>query len=145
MTVLLVAIACGLATGGVVLGARGLLGVTSPLEDVVADLHRPRRGDIVVRDGWGWLAGRPSPAIAADLAATDKNTGDWVRDRCTWSLLAATPGLVATMLSASGVVQVVSPVMALGFVAAGHQLGEHLLQPRLEVAPSSLETLGDLG
>lgn len=124
MTALLVAIACGLATGGVVLGARGLLGVTAPLDEVVADLHRPRRpGHTATRDRWSWVAGRPSPGLTADLAVTGKDTADWVRDRCTWALLAATPGLIATMLTAAGALQVLSPAVALGLVAVGAVAG----------------------
>lgn len=104
MTVLVVALACGLAASGVLLVARGLLGTTPALADVVADLHRPRVAASRSRTvPWVRLAGRSTPSRDADLAVCDKDTVDWVRDRATWALLAAAPGLALTMLSAAAV------------------------------------------
>jgi len=124
MTVVMVAVCCGLAAAGVLLIVRGMVGTTAPLAGVVTELHRPRGTASGRRTiSWDRLAGRPSPSRDSDLAACGKDTGDWVRDRCTWALLGAAPGLMLSALSSAAVLTSVTVTTALAVVVVGAAAG----------------------
>ena len=112
----------GCAAGGLILIVRGLIGTTIPLASLVAELHRPRNQTVdtshrarLVRA----LEGRPSPRREADLAVCDRDNARWVRDRCTWALLGATPGIALTLLAATSTLTTVRPLAAVAVLAGG--------------------------
>ena len=125
MTLLAAVVASGLLAAGFVLILRGLVGTTVPLSALVAELHRPRvdvlpvprRVRLVEQ-----LSGRPTPSRAADLAVCERDVSRYVRDRCVWAALAATPGIFLTLLAAAAVITV-SPAVALGLTVAGAGAG----------------------
>jgi hypothetical protein len=118
-------VAFGLAAAGLLLMVRGLVGTTTPLTAVVAELHRPRttasrlRRDIVV----GNLAGAPSPRRDADLAVCERDLAGWVTDRCRWAALGTGPGLVLVVFAAAGAVPAVRVTMAVAATAVGAVAG----------------------
>ena len=110
----------GIAGAGVVLMLRGLIGTTTPLAAIVAELHRPRipaatpsRADQFA----GVIAGRPTPGRDADLAVCERSADRFVRDRLLWMGIVATPGLFAVMLAAAGSPIVPAPVTVLAIPA----------------------------
>lgn len=126
MNVWWMAMAGGLAGLGVVLMARGLVGTTTPLASMVAELHRPRHvaalpasRELVIER----LAGRRSASRDADLTICERSLDRYVQDRCTWALIGALPGVVLTMMSIGGVAAVVAPTVALLMVIAGAAAG----------------------
>jgi Flp pilus assembly protein TadB len=118
VTVLVVAVACGLGAAGLLLVVRGLVGTVPPLTTVVADLQRPRTPDTAARRSVSFerLAGPPSPARDVDLAVCGKDAAGWVRDRAAWALIGATPGVMLVLLTGTAVVTVV-PVTVAALVA----------------------------
>ena len=121
MNLTVVVLAGGLAGFGLLLVIRGVVGVTTPLQAIVAELHRPRhptpRGDSMV-----WVeqfAGRRTPGLARDLAVCERPVGKYVQDRFVWSLLFAAPGLTAALFATVGVARSVSPLVAVGLSVAG--------------------------
>ncbi len=114
-----------LAGAGVVLAVRGAVGQAPPLGVLVTELHRPRtpttahgRGLVV-----GRLAGRPSAALAADLAVLEWTPQRWVQARALWALLGATPGLALSAMSAGGAIGVFPPAVLVMSVPAGAAAG----------------------
>ncbi len=122
MSVLVVALAGGLAGAGLLLVVRGLVGATTPLAALVAELHRPRLVQVPV-DHRGlavrWLAGSGTPTRDADLAVCERDLARWVQDRLVWSLLLAAPGLALVLLSVAGGVAPVSPFVAVAAACVG--------------------------
>ena len=118
----MVALAGGLAGAGLLLVVRGLVGATTPLAALVAELHRPRLVQVPV-DHRGlavrWLAGSGTPSRDADLAVCERDLARWVQDRLVWSLLLASPGLALVLLSVAGGVAPVSPFVAVSAACVG--------------------------
>ncbi len=122
MNALVVAVAGGLAGAGVLLVLRGIVGATTPLAALVAELHRPRlAGQEADRRGRAvrWLAGSATPSRDADLAICERDLARWVQDRLVWSVLLASPGLALVLLSVAGGVAPVSPVVAVAAASVG--------------------------
>jgi Flp pilus assembly protein TadB len=118
--------AAALAGAGLLLAIRGLVGSTTPLVAIVADLHRPRtatppatRRDRAVEV----LAGHPSPRRDADLAVCERDHVQWVQHRLTWTLLGAAPALALVLLVATGTLAVVPPGVVLLAVPLGAAAG----------------------
>lgn len=119
--------AAALAGAGLLLVLRGLVGSTTPLTALVAELHRPRaaaagtasRRDVTARV----VAGRPSAGRDADLAVCDRDIGSWVQQRLAWTLLGATPGVALTFLSVAGSLQAVPPPAAVVAIPVGGAAG----------------------
>ena len=111
----------GLGAAGVLLLARGLVGTTTPLASVVAELHRPRTATPPPRSAviMETRAGRSSPSRDADLAVCERDVARWLTDRCRWALLGATPGLLLVLLTVTGVVRVVAVTAALAATVLG--------------------------
>ena len=122
MNVLMMTFAGGLAGAGLLLVIRGLVGATTPLAGLVAELHRPRLVQVPA-DHRGqairWLAGSGSPTRDSDLAVCERDLTRWVRDRLVWSLLLAGPGLVLVMLAVAGGDSPLSPLVAVGAAVVG--------------------------
>jgi Flp pilus assembly protein TadB len=123
MMLLAAVVASGLAASGVLLVVRGLVGATPPLTALVADLHRPRTAaPTAARVPWDRLAGPATTSRDADLAVCGKDPAGWVRERATWALLGAAPGVALVLLSAAGAItsvpaSVAAAVAILGAVA----------------------------
>lgn len=122
MMVLIAMAAAGCAATGLILIVRGVIGTTTPLASVLAELHRPRNLTVdttrharLLRT----LEGRPSPGREADLAVCDRDNARWVRDRCTWALLGATPGFALTLLAATSTFTTVRPPTVVAVVVGG--------------------------
>lgn len=122
MSLLLVTFAGAVAGLGVVLFIRGLVGASTPLTAVVAELHRPRvavvrarRWDTVARR----LAGRPTTSLTVDLAACERDEARWVRDRLVWVGLGASPTLVVGTYAAAGNSRFASPLTAAVVLVGG--------------------------
>ena len=119
------AVAFGFAATGLLLIVRGVVGTTTPLAAIVAELHRPRiatgpsQRDRVVET----LAGAGSPRRAADLAVCDRDLARWVTDRCRWALLGAAPGLLLLIFAAAGVLREVPVTTAAAAVVVGAVAG----------------------
>ncbi len=115
-------LAGGLLGGGLVLILRGVVGTTTPLATIVADLHRPRTDDPTVsrRDQLvERLSGRATPRRASDLTICERSTDKYVQDRCVWALLGAAPGLAIVVLGASGSMSLTTPVVTVFAIVAG--------------------------
>jgi Flp pilus assembly protein TadB len=126
VNLLAVTFAAALAGAGLVLVIRGVVGITVPLAEVVADLHRPRShtAPVTRRDrAVERLAGRPSAARDADLAVCERDLAQWVQHRLTWTLLGAAPGLILVVFAATGSLTVVPPAAALMAVPVGAAAG----------------------
>lgn len=122
MNLLLVTLAGALAGGGVLLMIRGLIGASTPLTTVVAELHRPRIAvpDPRLRDAVvDRLAGHPTRARDADLAICERDLNRWVRDRLTWAALGASPAFVVVVLAAAGSTRFASPLTAVATLLVG--------------------------
>ncbi len=110
------------AGAGVLLIVRGLVGSTTPLDVLVAELHRPRTADVhddrrsrIVEH----LTGTSTPDRAADLAVLERSLDKYLEGRLTWSMLAAAPGLAFLMLAATGSFTLLSPAVLLVTVVGG--------------------------
>ena len=122
---LVVRVAAGAVAGlGVVLILRGAIGSTVPLDQVVADLHRPRvvtprldRRAAVA----GRLSGRDTPSRRADLAATACSPERYVQNRLAWAGLFAAPAAALLLFTMTGTSVAVGPGVLVvgGIVAAG--------------------------
>lgn len=120
--VLAMTLAGACAGAGLLLVVRGLVGSTTPLDVLVADLHRPRtqhapddrRRRIVER-----LAGAPTPDRATDLAVLERTLDKYLEGRLTWSMLAAAPGLALLLLTATGSMTLLSPGVLVIIVVGG--------------------------
>ena len=126
MNLLAVTFAAALAGAGLLLVIRGMVGITVPLAEVVADLHRPRTrtAPVTRRDrAVERLAGHPSAARDADLAVCERDVAQWVQHRLTWTLLGAAPGLALVVFAATGSLTVVPPAAALMAVPVGAAAG----------------------
>jgi tight adherence protein C len=122
MNVFLIAIAAAVGMAGVLLIVRGLLGVTTPLAAVVAELHRPRhpittqsRSTRLVEQ----LVGKRTTSLERDLAVCERTEAKYVQDRFVWALLFAAPGLAIAVLSAVGAVSWATPTVGLIAIVAG--------------------------
>ena len=121
MTLLLVVVASMLAAGGLLLVMRGLLGVTTPLPTVMAELARPRTQTAVpslasrVR---ARLVGKRTEALQSDLTVVEKSDADYVTNRLMWSTLGGMPGVFAVLGVLAGVTTI-SLLAALGLMAVG--------------------------
>lgn len=112
----------GLAGAGLVLIVRGAVGTTTPLDAIVAELHRPRtptapvpwRAKLVAQ-----IAGRSTPSRAADLAICERSLDRYLQDRLAWSLLGAGPALGLLLLATTGI----AALLPLGALIVGVPLG----------------------
>jgi tight adherence protein C len=118
----LIAVAFAVGMAGVLLLVRGLIGVTTPLTAVVAELHRPRHPNtarahraVLVEQ----LAGKHTATLERDLAVCERSPAKYVQDRFVWALLFAAPGLAVTLLSAAGVVAWATPSVGILAIVAG--------------------------
>jgi tight adherence protein C len=122
VNIFLVGIAFAAGMAGILLIVRGLVGVTTPLSAVVAELHRPRhpmtarprRAQLVEQ-----LVGKRTPGLERDLAVCERSPAKYVQDRFVWALLFAAPGLAITLLSVAGAVSWASPAVGLSAIVAG--------------------------
>jgi tight adherence protein C len=122
MNVFLVAIDAALGMAGVLLMVRGLVGVTTPLSAVVAELHRPRHPATTRRRRAQFveqLVGKRTPKLESDLAMCERSPAKYVQDRFVWALLFAAPGLAITLLAVAGTVSWATPALGLVAIAAG--------------------------
>lgn len=91
---------------GLLLLIRGVVGTTTPLETLVAELHRSRAG--MAEDSFAsrrlieHLAGTETSARASDLAILERSLDKYVQDRFAWALLGAAPGLALWLLATTG-------------------------------------------
>jgi hypothetical protein len=120
----------------VLLIVRGLVGSTTSLAALVAELHRPRptttppsatRDKLIVA-----AAGRPSARRAADLAVCDRDVAWFAHQRLAWTLLGGAPGAVIVTLTATGVITTVPPPVGLASVVLG--AGAGWLYARVDLA-----------
>ena len=108
MMLLAMVLAGALGGTGLLLILRGAVGTTTPLETLVAELHRPRGG--VAENGSAsrrlieQLAGNETSDRASDLAILERSLEKYVQDRFTWALLGAAPGLTLWLLATTGTV-----------------------------------------
>ena len=122
MNLALVVVAFGLGACGLLLVIRGLVGVTTPLSAVVAELHRPRVAQPAPKFAdvaAARMVGRRSDALARDLAVLEWSEAKFAQGRLTWALLGVAPGLLVFFLSLAGTVTWASPVTALLSIVAG--------------------------
>jgi Flp pilus assembly protein TadB len=116
-------VAAALAGLGLLLVVRGLVGSTTPLAGLVADLHRPRTttapADGVRAGVLRVVAGRPSRRRDADLAVCGRDAAWWVQQSLAWTLLGAAPGLALALVVLAGGLQAVLPAAALAAVPVG--------------------------
>lgn len=120
----LIMVAAGALLGaGLLMIVRGLVGVSTPLDAFVAELHRPRVAPLVrpgrLDSSIVRLAGRPSFDRDADLAACERTAAKYVQDRLVWAGLGATPGGFFLLLSLAGVLTTIPPAGSLLAVPAG--------------------------
>jgi Flp pilus assembly protein TadB len=124
---LLLATAAAAAGGlGLLLVLRGLLGSTTPIEVVVAELHRPRTGATratMQQRAVGVVAGTPTGRLARDLAVCDRDAAQWAHQRLAWTLLGAVPGAVLTVAGLTGISNAVPPPAAVLAVPLGAVAG----------------------
>jgi tight adherence protein C len=125
MNLIIVVVASGCAAAGVLLGIRGMLGVTTPLAAVVADLHRPRQtGAGLSRSNRAIeiLVGKRSDGLRRDLSICERTDAKFVQDRLIWTLLFSVPGLLVLFGSSLGA-QWASPVVGLIVLFGGGVAG----------------------
>lgn len=122
MMLLAMVLAGALAGSGLLLMVRGVVGTTTPLESLVAELHRPRgRQDTAAgrRRLVEGLAGNETSSRAMDLAVLERSLDKYVQDRFTWALLGAAPGLTFMLLAATGTLAVFPTGVLLVVIVAG--------------------------
>jgi Flp pilus assembly protein TadB len=119
-------VAGALAGAGVLIILRGVVGETTPLTAVVAELHRPRLA-VVPTSRYGtlidWLAGKESTGRAQDLAVCERTSDRYVQDKLVWAALGAAPGAGLLLLSAGGAASVVPPAVLVIAVPVGAVTG----------------------
>jgi tight adherence protein C len=106
MMLLAMVLAGCIAGAGVVLMARGAMSPAPRLEDLVAELHRPRSTVTMTRrdrlDAAGERFALWGVGEAADLEVCERTVSKFTQDRITWSVLCAAPGLLALALRPIG-------------------------------------------
>jgi hypothetical protein len=120
---LVATLAAAVAGAGVLLIVRGVIGSTTPLAGLIADLHRPRSivtppsgaSDTLVEV----VAGRPSARRRADLAVCDRDIVWFARQRIAWTLIGTSLGAALVVLTATGLVTSVPLAVALATLAIG--------------------------
>ena len=121
MTLLLVVVASMLAASGVLLVVRGLLGVTTPLATVMAELQRPRtqtQAPSIASRVRARLVGKRTETLQSDLTVLEKSDAAYVTNRLMWAVLVAMPGVFAVLGVLAGFTALPFSA-ALGLVAAG--------------------------
>lgn len=120
-------LAGALVGGGLLLVVRGLWTTSTPLGLLVDELHRPRQLRRVRRspvDAFAErLAGQSARNRATDLAICERSMGKFVQDRLTWAMLLSTPGMAVTILVWGGLVDIVTPVVAVFLAVSGAAVG----------------------
>lgn len=126
MNLLVVVVAGGLGGLGVLLMLRGLIGVTTPLSSIVAELHRPRhpaatrsRREVLTHR----LAGERTAELDRDLAVCERSIAAYLQQRQAWAAMFVVPGAATVVLSAAGALAVVSPAVALTMTGVGAVAG----------------------
>lgn len=108
MMLLAMVLAGALGGTGVLLLLRGAVGTTTPLETLVAELHRPRGStadaDSDSRRLIEQLAGHETSDRESDLVILERSLDKYVQDRFTWALLGASPGLTLVLLATTGTI-----------------------------------------
>ena len=125
MMLLVTVLAFALAGCGLLLIIRGAVGPVTPLDSVVAELHRPRLSQPPPSQSqrvWTWMSGRTTSRRESDLAMTERTTPKFVQDRATWALLGAVPGTFALAMTATGLLTLPA-VLALAAVVVGMVAG----------------------
>jgi hypothetical protein len=120
---LVATLAAAVAGAGVLLIVRGVVGSTTPLAGLIADLHRPRStvtppsaaSDTLV----DVVAGRPSARRGDDLAVCDRDIVWFAHQRIAWTLIGSSLGAALVVLSATGLVTSVPLAVALATLAIG--------------------------
>lgn len=143
MNLFIVVAAFGFAAAGVLLGVRGMLGVTTPLAAVVADLHRPRQSAAgLSRSGRAVevLVGKRTDGLRRDLSICERTDAKFVQDRLVWTLLLASPGLMLLCSSALGL-SWAPPVFGLIALAGGGFAG--WFYARVDLASDAAKARGE--
>lgn len=128
MMALTMAFAGALIGGGLLLIARGAMGPAASLPSFVEELHRPR---VVTRHTpTSWVddvlvktAGQSAQRHQADLDICERTPAKFAQDRLAWTAIGATPGILALGISPTGVVDFVSPVLAILLLVGGAGAG----------------------
>lgn len=121
---LLVTVFAGcLAGAGLVLLIRGAMSPAPRLDDLVAELHRPRSSVRMTRrdriDAASERFALMGVSDPADLEVCERTVTKFTQDRITWSVLGAAPGLLALALRPTGLFDFVTTPMALLVCAFG--------------------------
>lgn len=125
MTALLLAATAGGLLGiGVVLIARGLVVQPTPLDDLLAELHTPRRPSSVrppsrLRRALTAVGGVGLADRGADLAVCERSRDDFLGQRGIWAALGAAAGASALVLQPFGVLTFVPAGLAIAAVPVG--------------------------
>lgn len=132
---MMMVVAGAVAGVGLLLIVRGVVGVSTPLTAVVAELHRPRVIPLVAPNRFaplnGRLAGRPSVDRDADLAVCERAVAKYVQDRLVWAGLIATPGCLLLLASIGGALSTIPPAGLIVAIPAG--LGGGWMYARIDL------------
>ena len=133
---LVITLAAAVAGLGVLLIVRGVVGSTTPLAGLVAELHRTRSTPVTPQKGRDKLiervAGPPSSRRSPDLAVCERDDAWFAHQRIAWTLLGASPGAALTVLVATGLMTTVPPAAAVATLTIGGTAG--WLYARMDLA-----------